>query len=152
MTLLSSKVEEIIKNLKSDHSLDEVRFVKAYNGRLREAPMESILVTVGVGVNSTDSFMGGYHGSGFKGEKVSSQLVLNVYCPYANGGDGITHTVNTIVNKIPGVDQDKIVSGIDVSEIKFSKKYEAVYRTVNVHLDYCVCQSNSSTVDEENWI
>ena len=137
MTVLSSKVEEIIREIKTDHSLDGVKFVKAYNGRLREVPLGEILVTVGTGVETVGSFAGGYLGNGSKGERVNSKIKMNVYCPYLQGGDGITHTVNTLVSKINSVDRDNIVSDISVSEIKFSKEYDAVYRTVSFNLDYC---------------
>ena len=130
MTVLNSKVEEIIKEIKTDHSLDGVKFVKAYNGRIKEAPLGEILVTVG-------TFAGGYLGNGSKGERVNSKIKMNVYCPYLNGGDGITHTVNTLVDKISSVDRENLVSDISVSEIKFSKEYDAVYRTVSFNLDYC---------------
>ena len=64
MTVLSSKVEEIIREIKTDHSLDGVKFVKAYNGRLREVPLGEILVTVGTGVETVGSFAGGFLGNG----------------------------------------------------------------------------------------
>ena len=137
MTVLNSKVEEIIKEIKTDHSLDGVKFVKAYNGRIKEAPLGEILVTVGTGVETVGTFAGGYLGNGSKGERVNSKIKMNVYCPYLNGRDGITHTVNTLVDKISSVDRENLVSDISVSEIKFSKEYDAVYRTVSFNLDYC---------------
>ena len=137
MTVLNSKVEEIIKEIKTDHSLDGVKFVKAYNGRIKEAPLGEILVTVGTGVETVGTFAGGYLGNGSKGERVNSKIKMNVYCPYLNGGDDITHTVNTLVDKISSVDRENLVSNISVSKIKFSKEYDAVYRTVSFNLDYC---------------
>ena len=137
MTVLNSKVEEIIREIKTDHSLDGVKFVKAYNGRIKEAPLGEILVTVGTGVETVGTFAGGYLGNGSKGERVNSKIKMNVYCPYLNGGDGITHTVNTLIDKISSVDRENLVSDISVSEIKFSKEYDAVYRTVSFNLDYC---------------
>lgn len=138
MTIFNDKIQEIIKGIKSDHSLDNVRFVKAYNGRLRETPLGGTLVTVGTGVSAVSSFAGGFAPNGDKGEFIKQQLMLNVYCPYQNGGDGITHTINAIVEQIPKVDDQHIVTNVEVSEIRFSKEYEAVYRTVSLDLDYLV--------------
>lgn len=132
----NDKVEDIIKKIKSSKDLDDVRFVKAYNGKLKETPLGGILVTVNNGVNMVNSFAGGFAGNGMIGENIKSELKLNIYCPYQNGGDGITHTINSIVESLPKADSENIVSGISVSEIKYSQEYEAVYRTLSLSLDY----------------
>lgn len=136
----NDKVEDIIKKIKSSKDLDDVRFVKAYNGKLKETPLGGILVTVNNGVNMVNSFAGGFAGNGMSGENIKSELKLNIYCPYQNGGDGITHTINSIVESLPKADSENIVSGISVSEIKYSNEYEAVYRTLSLSLDYLDCR------------
>ena len=130
----NDKVEDIIKKIKLSKDLDDVRFVKAYNGKLKETPLGGILVTVNNGVNIVNSFAGGF--AGMSGENIKSELKLNIYCPYQNGGDGITHTINSIVELLPKADSDNIISSINVSEIKYSQEYEAVYRTLSLSLDY----------------
>lgn len=136
----NDKVEDIIKKIKLSKDLDDVRFVKAYNGKLKETPLGGILVTVNNGVNMVNSFAGGLAGNGMIGENIKSELKLNIYCPYQNGGDGITHTINSIVESLPKADSENIVSGISVSEIKYSNEYEAVYRTLSLSLDYLDCR------------
>ena len=121
MVIHNDKVEDIIKKIKLSKDLDDVRFVKAYNGKLKETPLGGILVTVNNGVNIVN---------------IKSELKLNIYCPYQNGGDGITHTINSIVELLPKADSDNIISSINVSEIKYSQEYEAVYRTLSLSLDY----------------
>ena len=128
----NDKVEDIIKKIKLSKDLDDVRFVKAYNGKLKETPLGGILVTVNNGVN----IVNGFAGNGMSGENIKSELKLNIYCPYQNGGDGITHTINSIVELLPKADSDNIISSINVSEIKYSQEYEAVYRTLSLSLDY----------------
>lgn len=136
MTIESSKIDEMIREIRSDHSLDNVRFVKAFNGKKRENPIAGLLVTVGIGRSEVSSFFGGFAGN-CKADNIKSELVLNVYCPYVDGGDGITETINTILEKIKGTEINESVCDMQVSEIKFSKEYEAVYRTVTLSLDYC---------------
>ena len=136
MIIHNDKVENIIKRIKSNSSLDDVRFVKAYNGKLKETPLGGILVTVNNGVNTVNSFAGGFTGNGKSGEQIKQELKLNIYCPYQNGGDGITHTINSIVELLPKADSENLVSDVSVSEIKYSKEYEAVYRTLSLSLDY----------------
>lgn len=46
MVIHNDKVEDIIKKIKESKDLDDVRFVKAYNGKLKETPLGGILVTV----------------------------------------------------------------------------------------------------------
>lgn len=133
----NDKVKDIIKRIKSSDNLHDVRFVKAYNGKLKETPLGGILVTVNNGVNVVNSFVGGISGNGKFGEKIESELKLNIYCPYQNGGDGITQTINSIVELLPSVDSENIVKDVSVSEIKYSKEYEAVYRTVSISMNYC---------------
>jgi hypothetical protein len=138
VVLLTDKIENLIKKMKQQQPLDKVCFVKAYNGRLRETPLGELLVTVGVGKNTQDSFYGGYMGNGEKGENITGELLLNVYCPYSSGGDGITDVVNNILESLNNNDDENLVTSISVSEIKFSKEYEAVYRTVTISLNYCL--------------
>ena len=59
MVIHNDKVEDIIKKIKLSKDLDDVRFVKAYNGKLKETPLGGILVTVNNGVNIVNSFAGG---------------------------------------------------------------------------------------------
>ena len=110
----NDKVEDIIKKIKLSKDLDDVRFVKAYNGKLKETPLGGILVTVNNGVNIVNSFAGGFAGNGMSGENIKSELKLNIYCPYQNGGDGITHTINSIVELLPKADSDNIISSINI--------------------------------------
>ena len=92
------------------------------------------ILHLNTGIFST--FAGGFIGNGKVGENIKSELKLNIYCPYQNGGDGITHTINCIVELLPKADSDNIISSINVSEIKYSQEYEAVYRTLSLSLDY----------------
>lgn len=140
MIINNDKVQNIIRRIKSSGSFDDVRFVKAYNGKLKETPLGGILVTVNNGVNVVNSFAGGIVGNGKFGEKIESELKLNIYCPYQNGGDGITQTINSIVEILPTADSENIIKDVSVSEIKYSKEYEAVYRTLSISLDYCDCR------------
>lgn len=55
MVIHNDKVEDIIKKIKLSKDLDDVRFVKAYNGKLKETPLGGILVTVNNGVNIVNS-------------------------------------------------------------------------------------------------
>lgn len=101
MVIHNDKVEDIIKKIKLSKDLDDVRFVKAYNGKLKETPLGGILVTVNNGVNIVNSFAGGFAGNGMSGENIKSELKLNIYCPYQNGGDGYHPYNNSIVELLP---------------------------------------------------
>lgn len=131
-------VSELVKGLKTDSGLSNIRFVKAYNGKRRESPLEDILVTVASGQSKSTGFMGGYVGNSEKGQGISSEIILNVYCPCEKGGDGITDTVNTIVERISKTDIDSLVTDIQVSEIKLNSEYEAVYRTIKLSIRYII--------------
>ena len=127
---------ELVKSLKEDANLNNIRFVKAYNGQQKESPLEDILVTVTTGKSESTGFIGGYIGNSEKGKEINSEIILNVYCPCEKGGDGITDTVNTIVERISKTDIDSLVKDIQVSEIKLNSEYEAVYRTIKLSMRY----------------
>jgi hypothetical protein len=136
MTIPNNEIEKLIKEIKKNSSLDGVRFVKAYKGRKADSPVEGLLVTVALGEEIGESFFGGYMANEEKGERIKSDLLLNVYCPYKNGGEGITEVVNLILEGLKQSQGESLVSSVTVSEIKLSREYEAVYRTIKIALDY----------------
>ena len=137
MTIIQNDIEdELVKEIKNSDLLKDVRFVHAYNGRVREVPLKGILVTVESGEVLGENTFGGVLGSGKKGEKVTSELVFTVYCPYRDGGSGITETVNAIISALDTADKNRVVSGYEVSKINFVYDYLAISRSVTLTLEY----------------
>ncbi len=134
--MLSQRTEELIKRIKKNENLNDIRFIRAYSGRAGDYPVKSGLVTVAEGKEDETFFAGGYSGNGERGERLYTSLILNIYCPCQSGGDGITTIVNHIRDSLSTADIRRIVDRVKVSEIKFSKNYEALYRTMEINLDF----------------
>ena len=75
----------LFKKINKSKDLDDVRFVKAYNGKLKETPLGGILVTVNNGVNIAIILQYG-HGTKNGG--------------YVEGIDYINPAIRPIFNKI----------------------------------------------------
>lgn len=134
--MLNELTENLIKGLKTSNILKDVRFIKAYKGDSGDSPVESPLVTVGEEDCEFTSFAGGYTGNGNTGERLSYNIILNIYCPFQSGGDGIARVVSAINDKLKFADVKNIVKSVKVTEIKYSKLYEALYRSMTITLDY----------------
>ena len=129
--MLSENTEKLIQSVKMNNSLNDVRFIKAHNGRSGDKPIMSPLVTVQERAFQISPFVGGYIGDGSLGEKISYELLLNIYCPYGSGGDGISIIVNSIREALCSVDAKSVA----ITEINYSKEYEAIYRSMIIGLE-----------------
>lgn len=134
--MLSERTENIIRGIKTSKLLENVRFIKAYNGNSGDMPIGSPLVTVGEENYTTSSFIGGYSGNGNAGERLSYNIILNIYCPFHSGGDGIARVVSAIKERLSFADDKNIIRDVKVTEIRYSKLYEALYRSMSITLDY----------------
>lgn len=134
--MLSERTETLIRRLKNNTGLKDITFIRANNGKRGDYPVENLLVTVSEGEEESTSFAGGFSGIGDLGERLKTKLTLNIYCPCQSGGDGITSIVNSIRESLSTADIKNIVRSFKISEIRYSKDYEALYRSVILGLDF----------------
>lgn len=134
--MLSERTNAFIRKLKENRKLKDIPFIRAYSGRKGDYPVSDFLVTVSEGEETTSPFAGNFSGNDSYGERLNTNIILNVYCPCNSGGDGITSVINSIRESISSADTKNIVKSLKISEIRYSKEYEALYRSLCLGIDF----------------
>lgn len=141
MTQIQKQLDRIIVGLKHIEALADVRFVREYGSHKVETPITSLLAVVSVRETVlSNNYIGGYLSSSIKGEQYSAVAEIRVYAPATENGAGLSETVSNILSGMKEADKDKITTEASATPIAFDSDMNAIYRTVNFGIDFCLCK------------
>lgn len=128
---LTQLEDELVRQVKaSSEELQRVRFVRAYNGREREMPFESPLVTVETGKTEIKPIFGGH--------RAKTQIIFNIYVPMSFPYSKLFMLMVDVFSGIVEADMDNLEDTIYISRPAIDKSYLARYHTIVAEINHSV--------------
>ena len=128
---LTQLEDELVRQVKaSSEELQRVRFVRAYNGREREMPFESPLVTVETGETEIKPIFGGH--------RAKTQIIFNIYVPMSFPYSKLFMLMVDVFSGILEADMDNLEDTIYISRPAIDKSYLARYHTIVAEINHSV--------------
>ncbi len=141
MNQIEKQVDRIIAGLKIIDELKPLRFVREYGSHTVETPIKGFLAVVSVKDTSlSKSFIGGYMSSSVKGDEYTAHVEIRVYAPATENGSGLSELVSEILTGLKKADAEKIIVESNASPIAFDPDMNAIYRTVDFAIEFCLCE------------
>ncbi len=141
MNQIEKQVDRIIAGLKVIDSLKSLRFVREYGNHTAENPINSTIAVVSVTDTAlSKSYIGGYLSSAVKGEQYTARAEIRVYAPADENGSGLSETVSELLTGLKKADSEKIITEANASPIAFDPDMNAIYRTVEFVIEFCLCE------------
>lgn len=144
MRQIEKQIDRIIVRLKQLEPLGALRFVREYGSYRKECPVQGLLGVVSVRETTlSKSYIGGVTEKGVKGDKYSAVVSIKVYAPETGNGVRLSETVGELMLGLKEVDDEKIITKLNVSAIEFDPDMNAISRTVSFGVDFCLCEEAS---------
>ncbi len=141
MNRIENQVDRIIAGLKLIDELKAVKFVREYASRDVENPVKGLLAVVSVtDMSQSKSYIGDYLSSSIKGEQYAASVQIKVYAPADENGSGLSETVSELLLGLKKADTEKIITRSGASSIGFDPDMNAIFRTVEFELEFCLCE------------
>lgn len=141
MNRIERQVDRIIAGLKLIDGLRQIRFVREYGSRAAEAPVRGFLAVVSVtDMSASKSFIGEYLSQGVKGELFCAKAEIRVYAPADENGSGLSELVGELMAGLKRADTEKVITSTGATSIEFDPDMNAVFRTVTLELEFCLCE------------
>ena len=87
-------------------------------------------------------YLGGFLSSTVRGETYGAKLEIRVYAPACENGNGLSEIVGDILSGLERADDEKIITSASATSIEFDPNMNAIYRTVQISIEFCVCEED----------
>lgn len=141
MTEIENIVEKLIKNVKKNPELSQVRFVKEYSSVNVETPISSYIAVVSVESMTRDkNFLGNIVKNGLKGDRFSATMAVNIYAPNYENGFDLTGISGVFCESIKQADEENIIDKITFEPISYDTVINVMCRKCKVELSFYLCE------------
>lgn len=141
MDRIQRQVDALIVRLKHLDALTGIRFVREYANSRMETPVRGLLAVVGiVGTSREKGYIGGYLTSSVRGEVYTAHVEIRVYAPQSENGSGLSEAVSELMEGLKKADEEKLITAVSASSIAFDSDTNTVFRKVDVHIEFCLCE------------
>ena len=145
MTPIREQTDCIIRRLKMQESMQNVRFVRAFSEESIEMPIRGFLAAVNiVSTEKSQDFVGGLAASGVKGCMYAAEVEIRVYSPFQGNGSGLSELVSTMLCGLKEADEEKLITASSVSSIEFDKEINSVFRKLCFSMEFCLCEEGNA--------
>ena len=143
MTQIQQEIDRLILRLKQQTALQGVRFVREYSAEKAETPVRGALAVVGLISAARDKgYLGGLLSSSVRGESFAAKAEIRVYVPQSENGSGLSELVSELLLGLRDADRNHVITEASASSIAFDAEMNAIYRTVEFSLAFCVCRED----------
>lgn len=141
MNQIEKQVDSIIVRLKTIEELKPLKFVREYGFHDAEMPVVGLLAVVSVTDTAlSKSYIGGYMSSSVKGEQFLARVEIRIYAPATENGNGLSEITSELLQGLKKADTQQIIIEANASPIAFDADMNAIYRTVEFGLEFCLCE------------
>lgn len=134
-------VDKLIYSAKSNETLKDIRFIKAYREQNIESPLTDYLAVVSINsMLRTGEFLGNSVYGNLKGEKYSGEVFIKIYAPDFKEGQGLTSISSILLNSIKQADEENVIEEISFQPIAFEEKINAIYRVCKIKISFFLCE------------
>ena len=141
MNQIEKQLDSIIARLKLCESLSQVRFIREYGSHNIEMPVSGFLAVVSVtGTALSKEYIGGYISPSVRGEQYAAKAQICVYAPADENGSGLSEITSEILAALKKADSEKIIEDVSVSSIDFDADMNAIFRTVELTIEFYLCE------------
>ncbi len=143
MTQIQLEIDRLILRLKQQAALRDVRFVREYGNEASETPVRGMLAVVSLISAARDKgYFGGLLSSSVRGESFAAKAEIRVYAPQSENGSGLSELVSELLLGLREADEENVITEASASSISFDPDMNAIYRTVEFSLAFCVCEED----------
>ena len=141
MTEIENLVEKLIKSVKKNPELSQVRFVKEYSSINVETPVSSYIAVVSFESMTRDkNFLGSVVKNGLKGDRFSAIITVNIYAPNYENGFDLTGVSGVFCQSIKAADEENIIDKISFEPISYDTVINAMCRKCKLELSFYLCE------------
>ena len=145
MTPIREQTDCMIRRLKTQESMQNVRFVRAFGDENIETPIQGFLAAVSIiSTSQSQDFVGEWAASGVKGCMYTAEVEIRVYSPYHENGSGLSEMVSTMMTGLKEADEEKLITAAAASSIEFDKELNSVFRKLCFTMEFCLCEEGSA--------
>lgn len=141
MNQIEKQVDNIIFNLKREKTFDNIRFIREYGNHSAEMPVSGFIAVVCISETSVSkNYIGGYMDKSVKGEQYTAKVQLKLLSPNSQDGTGLSEITSQLLLGLNTADTNKIISESSASSIDFDAEINAIFRTVDFVIEFCLCE------------
>lgn len=141
MNQIEKQLDSIVARLKLCENLSQVRFIREYGSHNIEMPVSGFLAVVSVTDTAlSKEYIGGYISPSLKGERYAAKAQICVYAPADENGSGLSEITSELMSALRKADSEKIIEDISASSIDFDADMNAIYRKVELCIEFCLCE------------
>ena len=145
MTPIREQTDCMIRRLKTQESMQNVRFVRAFGDENIETPIQGFLAAVSIiSTSQSQDFVGEWAASGVKGCMYTAEVEIRVYSPYHETGSGLSEMVSTMMTGLKEADEEKLITAAAASSIEFDKELNSVFRKLCFTMEFCLCEEGNA--------
>ena len=145
MTPIREQTDCMIRRLKTQESMQNVRFVRAFGDENIETPIQGFLAAVSIiSTSQSQDFVGEWAASGVKGCMYTAEVEIRVYSPYHENGSGLSEMVSTMMTGLKEADEEKLITAAAASSIEFDKELNSVFRKLCFTMEFCLCEEGNA--------
>lgn len=144
ISVIDNRIDQLIRNVKSEPMLADFVFMSAYPPREIPEPMSRYAITIeNAGVKSEQRFIGESVTAGFKGRLYTAELNIRVYAPDHSAGSALLRATSLLSDACERCDTDKAVRSVKLSGIHYDTAARTVYRDIMLSLEYILYEEVS---------
>ena len=145
MTPIHEQTDCVIRRLKTQESMRNVRFVRAFSDENIETPIHGFLAAVSIiSTSQSQDFVGGWASSGVRGCMYTAEVEIRVYSPYHENGNGLSELVSAMLTGLKEADEEKLITAAAASSIEFDNELNSVFRKLCFTMEFCLCEEGSA--------
>ena len=145
MTPIREQTDCMIRRLKTQESMQNVRFVRAFGDENIETPIQGFLAAVSIiSTSQSQDFVGEWAASGVKGCMYTAEVEIRVYTPYHENGSGLSEMVSAMMTGLKEADEEKLITAAAASSIEFDKELNSVFRKLCFTMEFCLCEEGNA--------
>ena len=145
MTPIREQTDCMIRRLKTQESMQNVRFVRAFGDEHIETPIQGFLAAVSIiSTSQSQDFVGEWAASGVKGCMYTAEVEIRVYSPYHENGSGLSEMVSAMMTGLKEADEEKLITAAAASSIEFDKELNSVFRKLCFTMEFCLCEEGNA--------
>lgn len=135
MKMIIETVNNFIKKVKENRSLNDVTFVKAFKENLAHNSFDGFIAVVIIeNISVGKKFVGN-----LAGKMYNTKVLLKVYCGDDISGETLSDATLKISDAVSKADTQGMISDINISPIVFDKDINAICRNINIEFEFCLC-------------
>ena len=145
MTAIREQTDCIIRRLRTQQALRDVRFVREFSEEFIETPIEGYLAAVSItGTSRKQDFVGGLAATGVKGSLYAAEVEIRVYSPYCESGTSLSEIVSAMMTGLREADEEHLITACTASPIAFDNELNCIYRNLSFTLEFCLCEEGGA--------